>query len=1265
MKIKLLVLSLAITGVQLVYSQNFKNYSKTIPANDSILLVNLPQLHLPEKYKGSKAPMLEYSLDNSQLPYFRPIFNQFGWSCGQASTIGYVFTYEMNRLRNLPADVPENQYPPQHAYNFYNNGENGTGVCFLYTFDAITHNGTPNVADYGGMGEDLKEWISGYDIYYNGMFNRIDNVYTIYVGDEEGLLTLKNWLNDHLDGSEYGGLANFYTDLEGYTYLPSGTPEAGKAVITEFGAYTGHSMTFVGWNDSVRYDYNNDGQYTNDIDINGDGVVNMKDWEIGAVRLVNSWGDYWADEGFCYVMYKVLAEEKQDGGIWNKSVTVIDGKADYEPKITFKITLKHDSRNKIKVIAGVSADTSSTMPEYSTDFPIFNYQGGDYYMQGGSSEADKTIEFGLDVTPLLSYITAGESAKFFFEVRENDPDNEATGEIVNFSLMDYTDGVAEVPCQQTNVPLVENGLTTVSVTHTVNFNKVHIDTEELPTYVSGVPFTCQIEASEGAPPYKWNIALDYNEVQESSTYPVVGGNKLTMIGGKYAKQTLDFDFPFYGKVYDTVIIHENGFIMFRETSLPLPYQVNDMLLFKYEPMIAPLLNKDLNIPYSAEKGIWYEGNENYAAFRYKAKLEDGSNTDVDMTVKLYPDGNIEYYYSGQFPGESSEWITGVSRGDGENMKISSFSNIPPLEDEQKLTFSPLSFPDNISIDDSGLLTIDVGNTSDIYEFAVRVTDSDGISDIKNYQLSTGLTFSYSVQSGDDDQLEYGETAYYSFEIVNSGVQTIGNVELVAHIDDEYITMTDTSEFVGDIGPGSSVSLPDAVSFQIAGNVPDMHNIMMIVDIGSDESTWKLNLDNVIYAPVLQIGEPAVIDNDDGRLDPGETADIQMPAINSGHADAEDVTGILSTDDPYISINTSGSVSYGVITFGETKYASFNVTVDEDTPLGHMAEFYFQLNSQGLPAVTDTFELVIGRFPVYMIDLDPELLSGPGIASTLDSLDVFYDYTNTFPDELDSYQNLIVVLGRKFGNYELTDYQGQKLAEFLENGGNIYMEGGLTWYNDPQTAVHPMFNVGTQYIGWHLADSVFGVPGTFTEGMEFSYSGDMQMFNYYLVPQENAFSIIKGNDENYDFMVANDAGDYKTVASTIDFGGIDDNLFPSTKKTLMARILDFFGLDGVITSDKNLNIEILSGFDCSPNPASGSSVLVFDLKKQKKVSLDIINLNGNVVKTAFSDKEFSQGTNRITVSLRDKNGNGLTDGIYLCRLRTENETRIIKLVVIEK
>src|SRR6056297_3137433 len=65
---------------------------------------------------------LPYMVDNSTSIYFRPIFNQADGSCAQASGIGYHYTYEVNRLRGLPSDNPENQYPSHFTYNFLNDG---------------------------------------------------------------------------------------------------------------------------------------------------------------------------------------------------------------------------------------------------------------------------------------------------------------------------------------------------------------------------------------------------------------------------------------------------------------------------------------------------------------------------------------------------------------------------------------------------------------------------------------------------------------------------------------------------------------------------------------------------------------------------------------------------------------------------------------------------------------------------------------------------------------------------------------------------------------------------------------------------------------------------------------------------------------------------------------------------------------------------------------------------------------------------------------
>ena len=57
------------------------------------------------------AKNLPSQVDNSKTPHFREIFKQNDGSCGDASGVGMVFTYEINAARGVSSTTPENLYP--------------------------------------------------------------------------------------------------------------------------------------------------------------------------------------------------------------------------------------------------------------------------------------------------------------------------------------------------------------------------------------------------------------------------------------------------------------------------------------------------------------------------------------------------------------------------------------------------------------------------------------------------------------------------------------------------------------------------------------------------------------------------------------------------------------------------------------------------------------------------------------------------------------------------------------------------------------------------------------------------------------------------------------------------------------------------------------------------------------------------------------------------------------------------------------------------
>ena len=700
--------------VEFSFSQTEENSQKQIfnekkipfllNCEDSIIASRIPELNI-SKYKNLNKSSLPALVDNSTLPFLRPVYNQVALECGQASGIGMAFTYEINYKRNTPANISSNQYSTHFAWNFENNG-NSQGVSFFDTWNIVKEFGNPNVDDYGGTMwyGGTGRWMSGYTEYYNAMHNRIKEVYSIPVDSEEGLNVLKAWLYDHLDGSAAGGVANFYGNVPSLYTLASGTPEAGKNIVINFGG-SSHAMTIVGYNDSVRYDYNGDGNYTNNIDINNDSKIDLADWEIGALKMVNTYGGVpsWGDGGFTYMMYRTLAAAYANGGIWSNKVYILYTKENSEPMLCMRLVLKHDSRNKLKISTGISLDTLDNYPQYIKESAILNYQGGNYFMQGGTTEDQKTIEIGLDMSTLLNFVDSNQIAKYFLLIDENDPSNIGTGEIISYSLIDYTNSANETFYPSNNIPLIENGTTVLSIVTSVNFSEVTIENDTLLKGTVNEPYEYQLSATGGTPPYVWSFNYDYEVVDSTASFPNISTQAINTPNSynSYTSLQLDFSFPFYGEYFDEIYIHTDGYIMLDEMPSSWPYQMNADLFFLSHSSIAPFL---ADLAFYSGDGIWYDGDQNSATIRYKASISgNSSGTDLNFAIKLFPNGDIEFYYANmQYP-STQNWFSGIFKGNNIDFQYSQISSAQTIQNGHFIKFIASTFPDELSISEDGYL----------------------------------------------------------------------------------------------------------------------------------------------------------------------------------------------------------------------------------------------------------------------------------------------------------------------------------------------------------------------------------------------------------------------------------------------------------------------------------------------------------------------------------------------------------------------------------
>jgi len=1132
---------------------------------DSIGLINLPKLTMEESFKGKNPPLLPPIVDNSQQIFWRPVFAQVQYECGQASGVGLGFTYAMNRERNLPSDVPENQYPTYFCFNWDNDGNGYHGVSYFHSFEIIKALGTPDVETYGGMTAEPEHWMTGYDNYYEAMHNRISEVYQIDVSTAEGIETAKHWIHNHLENADVGGVANFYTSAPyGMPTLPAGTPEEGKYVVTSWGG-ANHGLTISMYHDSICWDYNNDGQYTNDIDLNGDGIITPQDWEIGGFRFANTYsgGPNFGNDGFSYMTYKSCADPYGSGGIWNNAFHVLYAKENTEPLLTAKITIKYDCREEIRVRMGISTDTTSLTPEYILGFPVFNFQGGCHYMQGGTTEEDKTIEFGLDITPFLNMLEPGTPVRYFLLVDEHDPNNWYTGEIVNFSIMDYTSGVNEIACEQTNVWINQASLTKLWVNHTVNYGEVVIDMDTLPDATVNEPYSAQLTATGGTTPYLWDFDLNFEETNYTETFPNVTSEQLFPGNNDdgYATKQLDFAFPFYNGEYDEVRVHVDGYIMF-EGLFTWPYHVSDFLTFTKNKYISPF-QTDLRL-YTGD-GMYYEGDENSATFRWKASINGQEGTsELNFAVRLFKNGDIKYYYGDVNNYSDIEWISGVSAGDNKFYQFTEVTNDPAITPQYVCDLQASIAPEGFNTSRYGVFSGTPMDVYDNYQIKFLVTDQNNLQNSKTLIFSTdGANYliidDYSVTSGDDDVIEYGETVFLNVDIKSLGEFTITGASMVITCDDEFITLIDDNHFLGSFDPGEVKTFTNAFTFNVSNNVPDEHEININTLISDNsEAEWASHIYLTAYAPELTSGNATINDGENGCLDPGETADIVLSLLNTGGATADNIVATLSCDDAYLTINDNTD-SLSVLEPYSNGEVTFNITASGDTPVGHELEFTVDLTADLGVTGVGSFTVTVGRIPVLIIDMDVTTTSSPAMEAALNTLGVEYDIVSSFTNaDLNQYSSVFVCLGIYNNNYVLSSSEGQELADYLNNSGMVYMEGGDTWAYDSQTAGHEMFNINGTDDGTSDMTIVSGKAGTFTEGMSFSYSGENNWMDH-IEPISPAFLILENQDPVYGTAVAYDAGTYKTIGTGHEFGGFDDGASPSTKENLMAEYLDFFGL----------------------------------------------------------------------------------------------------------
>jgi len=363
----ILLLLCALSTVTMAQSQNFE-CGYIYDQQEQTFLNSLERFVLPDSLKNRVLPGFS---DNSNSPYFVPIFLQWDGSCAQASSIGYALAYEYNFQNQLPANVFSNKLPTHFTYDFLvADGQEGSN--FSNTFTVIKELGVPDRVQwqnyFASQGFTYQEnntytdgtynsfavykhnyWPSGYDIYLNAFKHRVKQLKSFpSLNQPNGLTDLKHYLNHHGTGQAKGGIAVFSIYFQNFELIDAPSPynpdpSVRAYIINATNGPGRHAMTIVGYDDAFGWD------------LNGNGTIEAD--EKGMLKIANSWGDEASDKGFYYIPYKRVRE----GMIIDSKAYYWELEPDNQPELMFKVNMQHDYRKLLTwQVAGSSNYNNTT-----------------------------------------------------------------------------------------------------------------------------------------------------------------------------------------------------------------------------------------------------------------------------------------------------------------------------------------------------------------------------------------------------------------------------------------------------------------------------------------------------------------------------------------------------------------------------------------------------------------------------------------------------------------------------------------------------------------------------------------------------------------------------------------------------------------------------------------------------------------------------------------------------------------------------------------
>lgn len=565
-----------------------------------------------------------------------------------------------------------------------------------------------------------------------------------------------------------------------------------------------------------------------------------------------------------------------------------------------------------------------------------------------------------------------------------------------------------------------------------------------------------------------------------------------------------------------------------------------------------------------------------------------------------------------------------------------------------------------------------------------------------------IVTTFTVHAGDNDTIEFGETVTLDVQLKNTMAIAAEDLDMTISFGGQYISVTDSNEFFGTIQPGDSVLITGAFSFDVAANVPDNYAVNLATVITSSADSWEGLIKLRAYSPIVKPGSVVVNDGGNGYLDPGESAPIDVAIVNTGSLTANEINIDISTIDPFVTIsNTTAYID--VLDPSASEDITFDITVDETAPPGHIIMVTIDITAADGYAITSGIGLVVGQIveDYETGDFSKYPWAFDGNANWyIDNGEVYEgDYStrsgiindeeeSILTLELDILYDGVISFYKKVSCENDPSGTGYDYLAFrVDDDEKGSWDGEVPWSQEVYAV-----SAGVHTLSWVYHKDPYVQSGSDCAWIDFIVfpAYDNGLPQLYLNPESLTKTMYSGQTDIDTLLIANIGGGELTysieisegvfqnpldpvswlsinpVSGSLNGGEQDDLELTYNTTGLVAGVYSCLiivtdNLENQTEIPVTLNVDIGIGIAdpdhtstgnpvaVFPNPFTHETTISFRISGRSPISLEIFNIKGEKVKTLLHDAVNEKGQHNIKWDGTNNNQNAVPGGVYFYRL----------------